>query len=103
MSENDFTKLDIYKREPKAIGGNVYLINADSRKTTLDSASNSLKNQAGTFSELAATYGFTNDKRNRAFMPTSGSIISFHQSIPAYADKSFISNVFILAVILSKP
>ena len=65
--------------------------------TTLDSASNSLKNQAGTFSELAATYGFTNDKRNRAFMPTSGSIISFHQSIPAYADKSFISNVFKLS------
>ena len=25
-------------------------------------------------------------------MPTSGSIISFNQSIPAYADKSFISN-----------
>ena len=65
--------------------------------TTLDSASNSLKNQAGSFSELAATYGFTNDKRNRAFMPTSGSIISFHQSIPAYADKSFISNVFKLS------
>ncbi len=64
---------------------------------TLDSASNSLKNQAGSFSELAATYGFTNDKRNRAFMPTSGSIISFHQSIPAYADKSFISNVFKLS------
>ena len=65
--------------------------------TTLDSASNSLKKQAGSFSELAATYGFTNDKRNRAFMPTSGSIISFHQSIPAYADKSFISNVFKLS------
>ena len=65
--------------------------------TTLDSASNSLKNQAGSFSELAATYGFTNDKRNRAFMPTSGSIISFNQSIPAYADKSFISNVFKLS------
>ena len=30
-------------------------------------------------------------------MPTSGSIISFHQSIPAYADKSFISNVFKLS------
>ena len=35
--------------------------------TTLDSASNSLKKQAGSFSELAATYGFTNDKRNNNF------------------------------------
>ncbi len=60
--------------------------------STLDSASDSLKKQAGEFSEIAASYGFTNDKRNRAFMPTSGSIISFNQSIPAYADKSFISN-----------
>ena len=39
VSENDFKKLDIYNTEPKTIGGNVYLINADFEKTTLDSAS----------------------------------------------------------------
>ena len=59
---------------------------------TQDSASTSLKKQAGSFSEVSAIYGFTNDKRNRAFMPTSGSILSFSQSLPFYADRSFISN-----------
>ena len=59
---------------------------------TQDSASTSLKKQAGSFSEVSAIYGFTNDKRNRAFMPTSGSILSFSQSIPFYADRSFLSN-----------
>jgi len=59
---------------------------------TENSASASLKKQAGTFNEVAASYGFTFDKRNRAFMPTSGSILSFGQSVPLYADKSFISN-----------
>lgn len=61
---------------------------------TESSASASLKKQSGTFSEIAANYGFTNDKRNRAFMPTSGSIISFSQAIPIVADRSFISNTF---------
>ena len=61
---------------------------------TDDSASASLKKQSGTFSELSGSYGFTFDQRNRVFMPTSGSIVSFSQSLPVYADKSFISNTF---------
>ena len=61
---------------------------------TLDSASASLKKQSGNFSELAANYGFTYDKRNRVFMPTDGRIISFEQTAPLYADKSFIANTF---------
>ncbi len=61
---------------------------------TLDSASDNLKKQSGTFSDLTASYGFSYDKRNRAFMPTSGSIISFKQSLPIYADRSSISNTF---------
>ena len=61
---------------------------------TLDSASDSLKKQKGSYDEIAANYGFTFDKRNRAFMPTSGSIVSFRQSLPIYADKSFWSNTF---------
>ena len=61
---------------------------------TENNASSSLKKQAGTFSEFSANYGFTYDKRNRVFMPTSGSIVSFGQSLPVYADKKFIGNTF---------
>ena len=64
---------------------------------TENSASSSLKKQAGTFNELSAKYGFTFDKRNRAFMPTSGSILSFGQTLPIYADKNFIGNTFTLS------
>ncbi len=61
---------------------------------TLDSASANLKKQAGSFSELLANYGLSKDTRNRAFMPTSGSIISFDQSLPVFADKQAITNTF---------
>jgi outer membrane protein insertion porin family len=60
---------------------------------TNSSASDSLKKQSGTFNELAGNYGFTFDERDRSFMPTSGSIVSFGQSFPIYADKSFVSNL----------
>ena len=59
---------------------------------TEDSASASLKKQDGTYSELTGRYGFTYDQRDKAFMPTSGSIFSFGQSIPIAADKAFIEN-----------
>tara|TARA_B100001059_G_C17822625_1_gene579273 strand:+ start:401 stop:2632 length:2232 start_codon:yes stop_codon:yes gene_type:complete len=59
---------------------------------TLDSATASLKRQSGEFNEFSANYGFTYDKRNRAFMPTGGAISSFSQTIPIYADRSFITN-----------
>ena len=62
--------------------------------TTLDSASENLKKQSGSFSELLGSYGITKDTRNRAFMPTSGSIVSFNQSLPIFADKQAISNTF---------
>ena len=68
-------------------------ISHDDLKTDT-TASESLKKQSGTFDEIAVNYGFTFDKRNRSFMPTSGSIISFGQSLPIYADKKFISNDF---------
>ncbi len=61
---------------------------------TESSASNSLKKQAGTFNEIAGRYGLTFDERDRSFMPTSGSIISFGQSFPFYADKPFVANTF---------
>ena len=61
---------------------------------TVDNASATLKKQSGSFQEIAGEYGFTYDKRNRTFMPTDGSIISFNQSLPLYADKSSIGNTF---------
>ncbi len=61
---------------------------------TDDTASASLKKQEGTFSELAANYGINYDLRDRSFMPTSGSITSFSQTLPLYADKKFIGNTF---------
>ncbi len=57
-------------------------------------ASDSLKKQSGSFTEFSGLYGFTVDKRNRAFNPTDGSILKFSQSAPFYADKSFLSNQF---------
>ena len=59
---------------------------------TESSASQSLKKQAGTFSEFGTSYGFKLDNRDRVFMPTSGNLISFYQSVPIYADKNFIGN-----------
>lgn len=61
---------------------------------TQESASSTLKKQSGNFSEIAGNYGFKYDKRNRAFMPTSGSVVTFNQSVPFYADKQFIKNTF---------
>lgn len=61
------------------------------------SASASLKKQSGEFSEIAANYGIRYDKRNRAFMPTKGSIINFGQTIPIYADAPFIGNTFAIS------
>ena len=65
---------------------------------TTSTASDSLKKQSGDFTEVEGNYGFTYDKRNRAFMPTDGSIVRFNQSIPLYADKSFIGNTFLSSI-----
>ena len=58
---------------------------------TEESASSSLKKQAGNFQNFQQTM-LTFDKRNRVFMPTSGEIITFNQELPLYADRSFIAN-----------
>ena len=59
---------------------------------TTSNASDALQKQSGEFTELSASYGFFYDQRDRSFMPTSGSVISFNQSLPIYADKPFIEN-----------
>jgi outer membrane protein insertion porin family len=58
------------------------------------SASDSLQKQRGTYNEIATNYGIAFDKRNRSFKPTSGTITTFGQSFPIYADKAFIANKF---------
>ena len=61
---------------------------------TNSAASSSLQKQKGTYSDITGNYGFVFDNRDRAFMPTSGSIINFGQSIPIHADSAAISNLF---------
>ena len=61
---------------------------------TQSTASDALKKQAGTFTDLSTSYGFSYDLRNRTFKPTDGSIVSFGQSLPIYADKPSITNDF---------
>ena len=56
------------------------------------SASNSLKKQKGTFTDLSFNYSITNDKRDRVYAPTDGHILSFGQNIPFYADSPYIRN-----------
>ena len=71
---------------------NLFATNDDLR--TNSSASAALQKQKGNFTELAGEYGFTYDKRNRRFAPTDGSITSFSQTLPFFADKPYISNTF---------
>ena len=68
-------------------------VNYDDLRTD-NTASASLKKQAGNFTELAANYGFTFDRRNRVYDPTDGNLISFGQTIPLYADSDSLSNTF---------
>jgi len=60
--------------------------------TVLDTASTNLKKQAGTYTDLSGDYSFSKDSRNRAFMPTSGSLTYFKQNFPLIADVSSVRN-----------
>ena len=57
-------------------------------------ASDKLKKQAGEFTEFNFNYGLEMDKRDRSFMPTSGSIVSFSQSLPIFSDQPSLFNRF---------
>ena len=78
----------------KDIFTNLYLFASHDDLRTNSSASSSLKKQKGKFSEFAGEYKLTYDQRNRKFAPTDGSIVSFSQSLPFYADKPYIINSF---------
>ena len=56
------------------------------------SASDSMKKNAGTFTDLNASYTVNLDKRDRSFMPTSGYTSGFTQSFPLYADSAYLEN-----------
>ena len=60
--------------------------------TVKDTASSTLKKQAGTFNDLALSYAIITDKRDRAFKPTDGYVANFSQSLPIYADSAYIKN-----------
>ncbi len=62
--------------------------------TVDNTASSSLKKQAGDFTDLTFGYRISSDKRNRKFMPTDGHIISFKQNLPVYSDSESILNSF---------
>ena len=57
-------------------------------------ASDGLKKQKGTFTDLSFDYGISLDNRDRVYAPTDGYISSFNQAIPLYADSPYIKNTF---------
>tara|TARA_B100000795_G_C22803953_1_gene443659 strand:- start:1517 stop:3742 length:2226 start_codon:yes stop_codon:yes gene_type:complete len=59
-----------------------------------DSASEGLKKQKGTFTDLSFNYGILLDNRDRVYDPTDGYISSFSQSVPLYADSPAIRNTY---------
>lgn len=61
---------------------------------TFSTASSSLQKQEGTYNEISGDYGFSYDTRDRSFNPTSGSILTFGQSLPLYSDAPSITNSF---------
>ena len=66
--------------------------------TVDNTASDRLKKQAGTFSDLSFGYGVEKDTRDRRFMPTSGSIFGFSQKFPLYVEEnSSVFNKFTLS------
>ena len=65
--------------------------------TVLDNASENLKKQKGTFTDLAVSYGLSFDNRDRSFMPTSGTYSSFKQSLPVIGDAKTIKNTYQLS------
>ena len=62
--------------------------------TTNETASELLKKQSGSSSDLMFDYSIYADKRDRSFMPTSGYFTSFYQELPMYAEDVYIKNSF---------
>ena len=59
-----------------------------------DTASEALKKQKGTFTDLSFDYTIALDNRDKVYAPTDGYISSFSQALPLYADSPYIKNVY---------
>jgi outer membrane protein insertion porin family len=57
-------------------------------------ASDSLKKQKGTFSDLSFDYGIALDQRDRVYGTTDGYLSVFNQAVPIYADSPYIKNSY---------
>jgi outer membrane protein insertion porin family len=92
--ENTLTKFDLGTKFEHLtnlyVSPNINLTFDDLRVT--ENASSSMKKQAGNFTEVTFGYGIEKDNRDRVFMPTSGSVTSFHQGLPLYSDQASIYN-----------
>ena len=62
--------------------------------TTSSTASNSIKKQAGTYSNADFTYSIVSDQRNQVYGPTSGYRAHFEQTLPLILDSAALSNTF---------
>ena len=78
----------------KNVFTNLSLFGTHDDLRTNSSASASLKKQKGKFSEIAGGYSLSYDQRNRTFAPTAGSVVTFGQTLPIFADKPYIANRF---------
>jgi outer membrane protein assembly factor BamA len=58
------------------------------------SGSDALKKQAGSYTDLNMSYGIELDERDRAYMPTDGTIVGFSQILPVVSDSPFLRNNF---------
>ncbi len=63
-----------------------------------NTASQSLKKQKGSFSDLSFSYGISYDNRDRVYQPTDGYLSSFNQSFPILADSAAIKNTYQLSL-----
>jgi outer membrane protein insertion porin family len=57
-------------------------------------ASESLKKQKGSFTDLSFSYAISLDNRDKVYAPTDGYLSSFSQAIPIYADSPYLRNTY---------
>jgi len=65
--------------------------------TVQSTASDALKKQKGSFTDLSFDYGIAIDNRDRVFAPTDGYYSSFSQGLPLYADSPNLRNTYSLS------
>jgi len=58
------------------------------------SASDALKKQKGSFSDLSFDYGISLDNRDKVYAPTDGYISRFNQTLPIFSDSASLKNAF---------